>query len=71
MQVGENDVMAACQAALALTNPEDDRCVVPMRHAAGSIILREIAMRVLQGELAVVRNEQQPPAPPGPPLDIK
>lgn len=62
MMFRQEDYQAAAMAALALTNTEDERCSVPMRHAAGALVLREIMSRVLRGELVIThpQQEQQP-----------
>lgn len=62
------DVLAACHAAVALTNPEDESIRVPMRHAAGCLVLREIMLRVMSGEYRIVEvASPQPETPPDPP----
>lgn len=71
-----NDLRAACLAAMALTDVEDENCRIQMRHAAGALVLHELARRILSGEVIVKRNpELDPPAPPPPPegepLDIE
>ena len=62
MTFREEDYQAAALAALALTNVEDERCMVPMKHAAGALVLRELMSRVLRGEL--VLSGRAPEAPP-------
>lgn len=65
-QLTMDEVRLAAQAALALTNPDDDYNRVPMKHAAGAIYLREIMSRVLQNEYEVVPTRRMAPPPPPP-----
>ena len=64
-QFRPEDLNAAALAALALTNTDSDSAVVPMKHAAGALILREIMSRVLQGQL-VIQEPQAPKMEPPP-----
>lgn len=64
------DVLAACHAAVALTNPEDESIRIPMRHAAGCLVLREIMLRVMNGEYRIIEvTRSQPDTPPDTPPD--
>lgn len=69
MKISAEQIQAALTAALALTNPEDHKIMVPMRHAAGALVLHTLAAAIQNGELVIAPNtagrqqaaEQPPP----------
>jgi hypothetical protein len=52
------DIQAAIMAGLAITNPDDERIQVPMRHAAGVLVLREILARCLRGQMVIAPTQE-------------
>ena len=80
MELTREQVNVGIAAGLALTNPDDDRLYVPMKHAAGSLVLRQLLMLLAGGQLGLTSTMQQeappgdgedlpPPTPPKPPKD--
>lgn len=66
MNISSEQLAAAMIAAVALTNPEDDRCYVPMRHAAGALILHQLAQAMQNGEFALAPAGGKPEEEPKP-----
>ena len=71
MELTREQVNVGIAAGLALTNPEDDRLYVPMKHAAGSLVLRQLLMSLASGQIGLTATMQQgapegekPPATP-------
>ena len=62
MQLTNEQVQVAVAAGLAMTDP-DSNAVVPMKHASGAIILRQLLLSVAQGQVsfAPVVQQEQPP----------
>jgi len=63
MQLTNEQVQVGVAAGLALTDPEGDG-VVPMKHASGAIILRQLCLAVAQGQVGFASLVQQE-LPPG------
>ena len=61
---------AALNAGLALTNPESDLLEVFRKHAAGVLLLRSLLGAISNGAISLGSTLQQDPAPPAdPPAD--
>ena len=74
MELTREQVNVGIAAGLALTNPEDDKLYVPMKHCAGALVLRQLLMSLASGQLGLTATMQQeapagekPPVPPKPP----
>lgn len=57
MNLTTEHLAAAMQAAIALTNRDDDRIMVPMKHVDGAMVLNTIAAAILRGEFALVPRQ--------------
>ncbi len=70
MNISSEQLNAAMQAAEALTNPKDEKVMVPMRHAAGALILHQLSIAMQNGEfaLAPAGQEEKPPGDKAPPV---
>lgn len=53
MNLTQEQINAGVSAGLALTNPEEDKIYVPMKHAAGALILRTLMVSLANGELSL------------------
>lgn len=60
MQLTNEQVQVGVAAGLALTDPDGDG-VVPMKHASGAIILRQLCLAVAQGQVGFAPLVQQEP----------
>lgn len=56
---------AALNAGLALTNPESDLLEVFRKHAAGVLLLRSLLGAISNGAISLGSTLQEDPAPPG------
>jgi len=57
MNLTTEHLAAAMKAAMALTNRDDDRIMVPMKHVDGAMILNNIAAAILNGDFALVPRQ--------------
>ena len=65
MELTREQVNVGIAAGLALTNPEDDKMYIPMKHCAGALVLRQLLMSLASGQLGLTATMQQGPAPEG------
>ena len=57
MNINYEQLNACFRAALALTDVNNGDIIVPMKHAAGALILNSIAAAILNGELVIAPAE--------------
>jgi len=57
MNLTTEHLSAAMKAAIALTNRDDDRIMVPMKHVDGAMVLNTIAQAILRGDFALVPRQ--------------
>ncbi len=68
MDLTREQVNVGIAAGLALTNPEDERLYCPMKHLAGTLVLRQLLMSLASGRIGLTATMQEgaktPPATP-------
>ncbi len=68
MELTREQVNVGIAAGLALTNPEDERLYCPMKHLAGTLVLRQLLMSLASGQIgltsAMQEGDKTPPATP-------
>ena len=65
MELTREQVNVGISAGLALTNPDDDRLYVPMKHCAGALVLRQLLMSLANGQIGLQSTMQEAPAHEG------
>ncbi len=63
MELTREQVNVGIAAGLALTNPDDERLYIPMKHCAGALVLRQILLSLAGGQLGLTATMQEGPAP--------
>ncbi len=73
MELTREQVNVGIAAGLALTNPEDDKLYVPVKHCAGTLVLRQLLLSLASGKLGLTSTMQEAPTPepPEPPKTPK
>ena len=65
MQLTQAQVNVAIAAGLAITNPEDEHLYVPMKHAAGALVLRSLLTSIAKGTIGLQSLlKEEPPKEP-------
>lgn len=65
MQLTQAQVNVAIAAGLAITNPEDEHLYVPMKHAAGALVLRSLLTSIAKGAIGLQSLlKEEPPKEP-------
>jgi len=55
MKINKEQVQAALAAGIALTNPESETAI-PMKHAAGAVILHQVLLSIASGQTLLQDN---------------
>ncbi len=68
MELTREQVNVGIAAGLALTNPEDDKLYVPVKHCAGTLVLRQLLLSLASGKIGLTATMQEgakkPPVEP-------